>query len=149
MPGQMIAGGASMKAIMVHEFGGPEVLKLEERPTPEPGPGQALVKVTATGVNFVEIYQRSGAYKVNLPLAIGGEAAGTVTSIGPGVSEVKPGDRVAWLDGSTGTYATDSLVQARRLVPVPEGVSFQQAAAAMIQGITAYILTHRTYALQP
>lgn len=137
-----------MKAIVIHETGGPEVLRLEERPTPQPGPGQALLKMAAIGVNFIEIYQRSGVYKVDLPFVLGGEGAGTVEAVGPDVTEVKPGDRVAWLGGS-GTYATEALARADRLVPLPDGVSFEFGAAAMIQGLTAYALSHETYRLQP
>ena len=137
-----------MKAVVIHETGGPEVLKLEERPTPQPGPGQALLKMAAVGVNFIEIYQRSGVYKVELPFVLGGEGAGTVEAVGPGVTEVKPGDRVALMGGS-GTYATEALAPAEKLVPLPDSVSFELGAAAMIQGLTAYALSHETYRLQP
>ncbi len=137
-----------MKVVMVRETGGPEVMYLEELPTPQPGPGQALVNVAATGVNFVEIYNRSGMYKVNLPMALGGEGAGTVEAIGPGVTVVKPGDRVAWMSGS-GSYATECLIQASIAVPVPEGLSFELAAASILQGVTADVLTRSTYPLKP
>lgn len=139
-----------MQAIRIHEYGGPEVLKLEELPTPQPGPGQALVEVAATGVNFVEIYQRMGWYKLPaLPAIMGGEGAGTVLQVGPGVTDVKPGDRVAWLGGSTGSYATHTLVAANQLAPVPAALTLQQAAAVMVQGLTAHVLAHRTYPIQP
>lgn len=137
-----------MKAIVIHETGGPEVLKLEERPVPRPGPGQVLLKMAATGVNFIEIYQRSGIYKVDLPFVLGGEGAGTVQDVGPGVTEVKPGDRVATMAG-LGTYATEALAPAEKLVPLPAGVSFELGAAAMIQGLTAHVLSHETYRLKP
>jgi NADPH:quinone reductase len=137
-----------MQVVIVHQHGGPEELRLEERPTPQPGPGQALVQMAATGVNFVEIYQRKGMYSVKLPLAMGGEGAGTVTAVGPGVTEVKPGDRVAFLSG-LGAYATACLVPAAAAVPIPEGVSFEQAAAVMVQGVTAHVLAHATYPLKP
>lgn len=137
-----------MKAIVIHETGGPEVLKLEERPVPRPGPGQVLLKMAATGVNFIEIYQRSGIYKVDLPFMLGGEGAGTVQDVGPGVTEVKPGDRVATMAG-LGTYATEALAPAEKLVPLPAGVSFELGAAAMIQGLTAHVLSHETYRLKP
>jgi NADPH2:quinone reductase len=136
-----------MKAIMIYEHGDPEVLKLEELPTPSPGPGQALVEVAAAGVNFVEIYRRMGWYKLPLPCGIGDEGAGTVIEVGPGVSQVKPGDRVAWLAGSA-SYATHTLVGADKLIPVPAEVSLEQAATSMLQGITAHVLTHRTYCVR-
>lgn len=137
-----------MQAIVYAEFGGPEVLKLEERPTPAPGPGQALVKVAAAGVNFIDIYQRLGWYKVPLPAIPGGEGAGVVETIGEGVTEAKPGDRVAFF-GASGCYAEYALAPADRLVPLPGGISFERGAAAMVQGITAYVLTHVTYPLKP
>jgi NADPH:quinone reductase len=137
-----------MKAIILHEHGGPEVLKLEERPTPAPGAGQALVQIAATGVNFIEIYQRQGRYKLPLPCGIGGEGAGTVIAVGPDVTEVKVGDRVAWLDGS-GSYATHTAVPVQKLAPVPLGVALEQAAAVMVQGITADVLTSRTHQVKP
>ncbi len=136
-----------MNAIVVHEYGGPQVLQVEERPTPQPGPGQALVKVAAAGVNFVEIYQRTGMYAVKLPMIMGGEGAGTVTAFAPGVTEVRPGDRVAFM-GGLGSYATECLVPAASAVPIPEGVSFADATAAMVQGITAHVLAHATYPLK-
>jgi len=139
-----------MQAIRIHEYGGPEVLKLEELPTPEPGPGQALVEVAATGVNFVEIYQRMGWYKLPaLPAIMGGEGAGTVLKVGPDVTAVQPGDRVAWLGGSKGSYATHTLVTANQLAPVPAALTLEQAAAVMVQGLTAHVLAHRTYPIQP
>lgn len=138
-----------MQAIRIHEYGGPEVLKLEELPTPEPGPGQALVEVAATGVNFVEIYQRMGWYKLPaLPAIMGGEGAGRVLQVGPDVTDIKPGDRVAWLGGSTGSYATHTVVAASQLAPVPEELTLEQAAAVMVQGLTAHVLAHRTYPIQ-
>ncbi|MGC8782642.1 MAG: quinone oxidoreductase family protein, partial [Anaerolineae bacterium] len=137
-----------MKAIVVSEFGGPEVLQLEERPTPTPGPGQVLVKLAATGVNFIEIYQRLGWYKVPLPSVPGSEGAGIVEAVGPGVAEAQVGDRVAFI-GGLGTYATHCLVPAERLVALPPEVSFEQGVAAMIQGMTAHVLATRTYPLKP
>jgi NADPH2:quinone reductase len=133
-----------MKAIMLYEHGGPEVLKFEERPTPAPGPGQALVGMAATGVNFVEIYQRMGWYAIPLPSGLGGEGAGVVLEVGPDVSVVKPGDRVAFLSGS-GAYATHVLVPAEKLVPVPDDLSLEASAASMVQGLTAHVLATRTY----
>ncbi len=137
-----------MKAIRVHQHGGPEVMKLDELPMPEPGPGQARVKIEAAGVNFIDIYQRSGLYKNPLPWAMGLEGAGTVEAIGPGVTEVKAGDRVAWT-GVPGSYATHNLVPADRLAVLPPKLSFRDGAAAMLQGMTAHYLTHSTYLLKP
>src|SRR4051812_13557339 len=130
-----------MRAIRPAETGGPEVLVVSELPTPAPGGGEALVRVEAVGVNFIDIYQRSGQYKLPLPLALGSEGAGTVETVGPGVTEVKPGDRVAWATGP-GSYASHVVVPAAKLVPVPEGVDTRIAAAAMLQGMTAHYLAH-------
>jgi NADPH2:quinone reductase len=137
-----------MQAIVYTEFGGPEVLKFEERPTPTPGPGQALVKLAAVGVNFIEIYQRLGWYKIPLPAIPGSEGAGVVEAIGPGVTEAQPGDRVAFI-GGLGAYATHCLVPGDRLVRLPAAVGFAQGVAAMIQGMTAHMLATRTYPLKP
>lgn len=137
-----------MKAVRIHEFGGPEVLRLEELPAPEPGPGEALVRVEASGVNFIDIYHRTGAYKGALPLTLGQEGAGVVEALGPGVDEVRVGDRVAYASVQ-GAYAAQQLVPAARLVPVPAGVSAQQAAAVMLQGMTAHYLAFSSYPLRP
>lgn len=135
-----------MQAIRVHQFGGPEVLKLDEIPLPQPGPGEARVKLQAIGVNFIDIYQRTGAYKGALPLALGQEAAGVVDAIGAGVTEVKAGDRVAYAS-VLGSYAEYAIVPAARLVPVPEKITAEQAAAVMLQGMTAHYLTNSTFPL--
>ena len=135
-----------MKAIRIHAHGGPEVLTLESLATPTPGAGQARVRVEAAGVNFIDIYQRSGVYKVPTPFTCGQEGAGVVEEIAPDVTEVKPGDRVAWA-GPLGSYATHQLVPAARLVPVPDGVDSQSAAAAMLQGMTAHYLCADTFRL--
>lgn len=137
-----------MKAIFYTEFGGPEVLKLEERPTPIPGPGQALVRLFAVGVNFIDIYQRAGWYKVPLPAIPGGEGAGVVEAVGEGVADARPGDRVAFF-GASGCYAEYALAPAEKLAPLPAALSFEQGAAAMVQGVTAYVLSHATYPLKP
>ncbi len=137
-----------MKAIVYHEFGGPEVFRLEEQPTPTSGPGQALVKVAAAGVNFIDVYQRMGWYKVPLPAIPGNEGAGVVEAVGPGVTEARPGDRVAWMGGA-GCYATETLVPGDKLVVLPQALSFEQGAAAPVQGMTAYVLAHATYPLKP
>ncbi len=137
-----------MKVVRVHEYGGPDVLRIDELPTPEPGPGQVRVRVEAAGVNFIDIYQRSGLYKNPLPLALGLEGAGTVQALGPGITELQVGDRVAWAS-VPGSFGTDVLAPADRLVPVPERVSARDAAAVMLQGMTAYYLTHATFPLKP
>ena len=137
-----------MKAIRVHGPGGPEVLRLEEIPPPVPGPGQVLVKIEAAGVNFVDVYQRTGLYKVPLPFTPGQEAAGTVTVVGPGVTDPEVGDRVAYT-GVLGAYAEYAVVPADRVVVLPEGVSVKQGAAAMLQGMTAHYLATSTYPLKP
>jgi NADPH2:quinone reductase len=136
-----------MKAIQIHETGGPEVLDLVELPIPQPGPGQVLIRVEAAGVNFIEIYFRKGVYKAALPLTPGTEAAGTVEELGPGVTGFAAGDAVASV-AVLGSYAEYALVQASSLVKVPEGLSMQQAAAAMLQGMTAHYLSHSTYPLK-
>jgi len=137
-----------MKAIRVHQYGGPEVMKLEELATPAPGPGQARVRLEACGVNFIDIYQRSGLYKAALPFSLGLEGAGTVEAVGPNVTAVKAGDRVAWT-GVPGSYATHNLVPADRLVVLPAKLGFQDGAAAMLQGMTAHYLSSSTYPLKP
>lgn len=136
-----------MRAIRVSETGGPEVLRLEEVPLPEPGAGQARVKLEAIGVNFIDIYERSGQYKKELPFTPGSEAAGVVDAVGPGVSEVSVGDRVAYTN-QPGAYGEFAVVQANRLVRVPEGVDLKTAAAVMLQGTTAHYLTHSTFPLK-
>src|SRR5579863_1642884 len=137
-----------MKAIQIHETGGPEVLKLVELPIPQPGPGQVLIRVETTGVNFIEIYFRKGVYKASLPLIPGSEAAGTVEELGPGVNGFKAGDSVASV-GVLGSYAEYALVPAAQLVKVPADLTPEQAAAAMLQGMTAHYLAHSTFALKP
>lgn len=136
-----------MRAIQVEQNGGPEVLQLRDIPEPVAAAGQALVRIEACGVNFIDVYFREGRYPAKLPFVPGQEAAGTVVSVGEGVSLVKPGDRVAWC-GVMGTYAEMAAVPADRLVKVPEGVSTEQAAAVMLQGMTAQYLVHSTYAVQ-
>src|ERR1700728_3797741 len=137
------------KAIRIHTNGGPEVMKWEDVPTPEPGPGEALIKHYAVGLNYIDVYFRTGLYKApNLPLIIGQEGAGTVTAVGAGVILVKPGDRVAYA-GSLGGYATERVIAADRLVKLPDGIDFKTAAAMMLQGMTAQYLVRRTYAVKP
>lgn len=137
----------TMKIIQVPEPGGPENMKLVEVPKPSPGPGQALVRLAASGVNFIDVYFRIGLYKADLPITIGNEGAGTVEAVGSGVTDVKPGDRVAYAM-ARGSYAEYAVVPAAQLVPIPEGVDFQTAAAAMLQGMTAHYLTHSTFPLK-
>jgi NADPH:quinone reductase len=133
-----------MKAIQISQTGGPEVLQLADLPVPQPKPNEAVVKIAASGVNFIDTYQREGRYKVPLPFVPGQEAAGVVASVGPEVKSVKPGDRVAWTS-ILGSYAEYAAVPAERLVPVPAGVSDQQAAAVMLQGMTAHYLSHDSF----
>ncbi len=137
----------SMHAVRIHQVGGPEVLRYEQVPVPAPGRGEALVRIEAAGVNFIDIYQRSGIYKLPLPTTLGQEGAGVVESVGPGVTEVAPGDRVAWAS-FMGAYAEHAVVPAARLVHVPPGVPSDVAAAVMLQGMTAHYLSHSTYPLQ-
>jgi NADPH2:quinone reductase len=136
-----------MKAIQIHETGGPEVLTLADLPIPQPGPGQVLIRVEAVGVNFIEVYFRNGVYKAALPLTLGSEAAGTVEELGPGVTGFAAGDAVASV-AALGSYAEYALVPAAALVKVPEGLTMQQAAAALLQGMTAHYLSHSTFPLK-
>ena len=119
---------------------------LVESPTPQPAAGQALVRIAASGVNFIDVYIRTGLYKSDLPATLGSEAAGTVEAVGPQVTEVAPGDRVAFV--ARGSYAEYAVVPSAQLVKIPDHVDFQTAAAAMLQGMTAHYLTHSTYALK-
>lgn len=136
-----------MKAVRVHQYGGLEALTYEEVPIPEPAEGEVRVKIEAIGVNFIDIYHRIGRYQGTLPLTLGQEAAGTVDAVGPNVTDVKPGDRVAY--GSVqGAYAEYAIAPAWRLVRIPAGVDARQAAAAMIQGMTAHYLALSTYPLK-
>ena len=137
-----------MKAIRVRATGGPEVLEVGEVPRPEPGEAQVLVRVEAVGVNFIEVYQRTGLYPVPLPATPGTEAAGVVAALGPGVTGFRVGDRVASTN-MMGAYAEYGLVAADRLTLVPEGVSTHQAAAVLLQGMTAHYLAKSTFALKP
>lgn len=135
-----------MKAIRIAAPGGPEALRLEDISVPEPGEGEALVAIEAAGVNFIDVYYRTGAYKGAFPLTLGMEGAGTVRRVGPGVTSVRPGDRVGSVN-FTGSYAELAIAKADRLVPVPDGVSTRQAAAALLQGMTAHYLARSTYRL--
>jgi NADPH:quinone reductase len=135
-----------MKAIRVHQFGGLEALKIEDIPMPEPGEGEVRVKTEAIGVNFLDIYQRIGRYQGSPPFTLGQEAAGIVDAVGSKVTDVKPGDRVAFASVQ-GSYAECVIVPAWRLVPIPAAIDMQEAAAAMVQGMTAHYLAFSTYPL--
>ena len=137
-----------MKAIRVHQHGGPDVLRYEDIPTPSAGPGQVLVHIEAAGLNFIDVYERTGLYQVELPRTLGMEAAGTVTEVGADVIDLAAGDRVAYT-GVAGAYAEYAVVPADRAVRVPPGVTLKQAAAAILQGMTAHYLASSTYPLRP
>ena len=136
-----------MKAIRIHNTGGAEVLKYEETTLSEPGNGEARVKIETIGINFIDVYQRVGMYQVPMPFTLGQEAAGIAHAVGAGVTDVKVGDRVAYTS-VLGSYAEYANVPAWRLVPVPSGISSQQAAAVMLQGLTAHYLAFSTYPIQ-
>jgi len=137
------------KAIRIHATGGPDVLKWEQLPTPQPGPNEALIRHEAVGLNYIDIYFRTGLYKAPLPATIGMEGAGVVVSVGESVRDLSPGDRVAYAGGPLGAYATERVIPADRLVKLPDEISFTTAAAMMLQGITAHFLLHRTFKVQP
>jgi NADPH:quinone reductase len=138
-----------MQAIQIITPGGPEALTLSEIPTPAPGPGEALIHIEASGVNFIDVYQREGRYPHPLPFTLGQEAAGVVTALGEAIddSEIKVGDRVVWCS-VMGTYAEYAVAPVARLVLVPDGVTSREAAAAMLQGMTAHYLADSTYPIQ-
>ena len=133
------------KAIRFHRTGGPEVLQLDNIEVGEPGKGQARVKNTAIGLNFIDTYQRSGLYPLPLPSGIGLEAAGVVEAVGKGVTNVKPGERVGYAGGPPGAYSESRLIPADRLVKVPDGISDNEVAAMMLKGLTVWYLIHRVY----
>lgn len=136
-----------MKAILVPAPGGPEAMQLLDVPVPKPGAGQALVRIAASGVNFIDVYFRTGLYKAEAPVSLGMEAAGTVEAVGEGVTGLKPGDRVAYAM-ARGSYAEYAVVPVAVLVKVPDGMDLTLAAAAMLQGMTAHYLTHSTFPLK-
>lgn len=138
-----------MRAIRIHRTGNPDVLAWEEVPVPEPGPGEARVRHTAVGLNFIDTYHRSGLYPLPLPSGLGMEAAGVIEAVGHGVTEVAPGDRVAYAAGPPGAYAESRVLAADRLVPLPPSVDDRLAAAAMLKGLTAEYLLRRTFPVQP
>jgi len=136
-----------MQAVRVHQYGGLEALKLEDIPLPEPGEGEARVKIEAGGVNFIDIYHRIGRYQGTLPFTLGQEAAGVVDAVGPKVTDVKPGDRVTYASVQ-GSYAEYAIAPVWRLIPIPKNVDTQHAAAVLLQGMTAHYLSHSTYPLK-
>src|SRR5712672_3541170 len=136
-----------MQAIQILATGSADVLTLRDLPTPAPAPGEALIRIEASGVNFIDTYFREGRYPAKLPYTLGQEAAGTVVAVAPDVTSFKPGDRVAWC-GIPGTYAQLAVAPANRLVPIPDGITFHQAAAAILQGMTAHYLLHSAYPVQ-
>ena len=135
-----------MRAIVVTAHGGPEKLSLEDWPLGEPGPGELRIRQQAIGVNFVDVYQRTGLYPTKPPFVAGNEGAGEVVAVGPGVTEFKIGDRVAY-QGPAGAYAEERLLPADKAVKLPDGISAETAAAVMLKGLTAYYLLHRTFAV--
>lgn len=135
------------RAFFVHEHGGPEQLKLEQVDVPAPGPGQLKIRNKAIGLNFVDVYQRTGLYKTPVPFVAGNEGAGEVIAIGPDVVGFKPGDRIAY-QGPVGAYADERLLPADRAVHLPDDVSYEVAAASLLKGATAFYLLHWTYALK-
>ncbi len=136
------------KAIRIHAPGGPEVMRWEDVPTPEPGPGEVLVKHAAVGLNYIDVYFRTGLYKTPMPATPGMEASGTVAALGPDVTEFAVGDRVAYGTGAVGSYATERAVPVERLVKLPDEIGFETAAAMMLQGMTAQYLVRRTHRVQ-
>ncbi|MBI4514185.1 MAG: quinone oxidoreductase [Gemmatimonadetes bacterium] len=136
-----------MKAIRVHAYGGPEVLSREDIPTPAPGDGEVLVRIEAAGVNFIDVYHRTGLYPLSLPFTPGVEAAGVVETVASGLAQVREGDRVAYVM-QPGAYAEHAVVPAWKLVPIPDSLDTRSAAAALLQGLTAHYLTHSTYSLR-
>ncbi len=136
------------KAIRIHAIGGPEVMKWETVPTPEPGPGEALIHHHAVGLNYIDVYFRNGLYKTALPATLGMEGAGTVLAVGPGVTDLNTGDRVAYAGGSIGAYSTERVLSAERLVKLPDAIDFKTGAAMMLQGMTAQYLLRRTFKVQ-
>jgi len=136
-----------MRAVFIEQTGGPEALRFGDRPTPEPAKGEVLVKLAYSGVNFTDLNARSGINKLPLPAVLGSEGAGTVERLGEGVTDVQPGDRVAYCM-VRGSYAEQAAVPAKMLAPIPPGVEFSMAAALMLQGMTAHYLTHSTFPLR-
>ena len=137
------------KAIRIFETGGPEVLRWEDVETPKPGPGEVLIEQKAIGLNFIDIYVRSGLYPVKLPFTPGGEGAGVVLETGEGVEGFKPGDRVAYCVSTGGGYSEQRLIDAAKLVHIPDSISFEQAAGMILKGLTSWFLLRRTFEVKP
>jgi NADPH2:quinone reductase len=140
---------ADAQAVLLHAHGGPEVLRFESMRCPAPGPGEVRVRHEAIGLNFIDIFYRTGLYPISLPSGLGNEAAGTIDTVGAGVSEFAAGDRVGYFTGPLGAYSTHRTIAAERLVHLPDGISFEQAAAAMLKGCTAEYLVERCARVQP
>ena len=140
---------ANARAILLHQHGGPEVLRLEQISCPQPGPGEVLVRHQAIGLNFIDTYFRTGLYPVALPSGLGNEAAGTIEAVGPNVSDFAVGDRIGYCSGPLGAYASHRTIATEHLVRLPEGIAFEQAAAAMLKGCTAEYLIERCARVQP
>jgi len=138
-----------VQAIRFAKTGGPEVLEWQPAEVGKPGPGQVRLRHTAVGLNYIDTYQRSGLYPMQLPSGLGSEAAGVIEEVGPGVPDLKPGDRVAYAGGPLGAYSEARVMPADRLVPVPAGITDQQAAAMMLKGMTAWYLIRRTHVVKP
>jgi NADPH2:quinone reductase len=136
-------------AIRFAKTGGPEVLEWQDVDVGKPGPGQVRIRHTAVGLNYIDTYQRSGLYPMQLPSGLGSEAAGVIEEVGPGVADLKSGDRVAYAGGPLGAYSEVRVMPADRLVPLPDGISDQEAAAMMLKGMTAWYLVRRTHAVKP
>jgi len=144
-----LAGDMKAKAIRIHEYGGPEVLRFEDVELAEPGEGEARIRHTAIGLNFIDTYHRSGLYPMDLPTGLGSEAAGIIDAVGPGVTEVKPGDRVVYTGRPADSYSEFRNFPAWQCVRIPDGVSDEQAAATFLKGLTAWYLLRRSYPVQP
>jgi NADPH:quinone reductase len=136
-----------MRAVRIEQFGGPEALTVRDVDTPVPGPGEVVVDVAASGVNFIDVYHRIGRYPNETPFTPGSEGAGTVAAVGEGVTDLRVGDRVAWA-GPVGSYAEQALLPAAEVVPVPDGLDLEVAAAALLQGMTAQYLVRSTYRVE-
>lgn len=138
-----------MQAILVRRTGGPETLEVADLPTPEPQRGQALVRITVSGINFRDVYVRTGLYPITPPFTPGSEGVGIIQTLGPGVGDLAIGDRVGWAGSNEGSYAEYNVVDAEKLVKIPDAIDDKTACAAMLQGMTAQYLSHGTYPVQP